>query len=123
MKETENPYSPPRENPDSYSSASQKASLNGKRLVAIVVRIVFRFFGSLATTFFVLIDLKGLGVNWPNVLPLLAILWMGCIVSHFRLNLRSTSDRLNLITGWPLYLAGTIVAMIIVATEMHPKGL
>jgi hypothetical protein len=123
MNEAENPYSPPRATIDSVPHASKTAALSyGGTLVAIVIRVGIRFFGSLATTFLALMEFKGLGVNWFNAVPLLGVLWIGCMVSHFVLNLRSTSDRLNFITGWPLYLAGMIVAIIIVANEMHPKG-
>ena len=123
MNEAENPYSPPRATLDLVPRDYQRAALSyGRGLVAIVVRVVFRFFGTLATTFLALIEFKGLGVNWSNALPLLAVLCIGCVVSHFILSLRSTSDGLNFITGWPLYLAGMAIAIIIVATEMHPKG-
>ncbi len=123
MNEAENPYSPPRATIDLVPRASRIAALSyGGVLVAIVFRVVFRFFGSLATTFLALIEFKGLGVNWSNAVPLIVALCIGCIVSHFILILRSTSDRLNFTTGWPSYLAGMIVAIIICATDMHPKG-
>lgn len=123
MNETENPYSPPIATIDSVQRGSKNTSLTyALILVAIVVRVGFRFFGSLATTFLILIEFKGLGVNWSNALPLLLVLWVGCIISHFILNLRTTSNRLNYITGWPMYFAGIIVAIFIVTYEMHPKG-
>lgn len=123
MNGTENPYSPPRATIDSVQGGSKIKPLTyAVILAAIVIRVGFRFFGSLATTFLVMIEFKGLGVNWSNALPLLLVLWAGCIASHFILKLRTTSNRINYITGWPLYFAGIFVAIFIVTNELHPKG-
>ena len=123
MNGMENPYSPPKATCESMSRASNNRSLSyAVIVVAMFIRVGFRFFGSLATTFLVLIQFKGLGVNWANSLPLLFVLWGGCIASHLILNLRTISKRLNYITGWPLYFAGIMVAIFIVSNEMHPKG-
>ena len=123
MHEPGNPYEPPRTSVDGNEFPSQEIALtSAKVFVAVVVRVVFRFFGALISVFLILIDVNGLGVNWPNAVPIIAVFWVGCVVSHFVLDLRSTSVRLAQVTGWPLYLAGILFAITIVVTKMHPSG-
>ena len=123
MHELGNPYEPPSTAIDFNVVPSQKIALSyGKVLIAVFVRVVFRFLGALIIYFLILIDFKGLRVNWPNAVPIIALFCVGCVVSHFVLDLRSTSDRLAKVTGWPLYLAGILFAIMIVVTKIHPSG-
>ncbi|WP_145176803.1 hypothetical protein [Rubripirellula lacrimiformis] len=106
-----NPYEPPMSGP-AILSRTAPAAVSLRHWMAFVAIVIVKATCFGAFVFFAMIEFLGVGVNWPNVIPLLGAAALVLAIAHKT----QTTLLHNSLNQWPQssfpYLLGAVLGVI-----------